>query len=272
MASFSVTWSTSNGGKNLEELQGCLNHTQSSRPGMSFRKNFVSYGLRNRHMTCNAQNLSSSVLNNFSGNSAARSDEYLPSSSFSPYVVDHGHKISPTRKRMVDKEEDFSGKLDQWVKDSVVEIVNFLDEAPFLVYIYSDGEEGSSTGKKNRFVKEKAFPERWPAIKERWGRGGRSPTPSGIILVEEIDNEEEEEEEEGNNLIKNKKQNNNNTNSCNRVWGILIQGKGANYPVCYLLKTCRVASVSGFCTHFCLAKVECFVEALDLQFMKLWLL
>lgn len=141
--------------------------------------------------------------------------------------------------------------------------MNYLDEAPFLVYVYSDDEEQEMP----KLVKEKAFPEKWPLIKERLGRRGKNRTPNGIIFVEEIDDDDNQEEEKGN-LIKNKNKNNND----NRVWGILIQGKGANYPVCYLLKTSRVACVTGFCTHFCLAKVECFVEALDLQFMKLWLL
>lgn len=138
--------------------------------------------------------------------------------------------------------------------------MNYLDEAPFLVYIYSDEEEQEMP----RLVKEKAFPEKWPVIKERLGRRGKNKTPNGIILVEEINDSNDNQEEEKGNLIKN--------NNNNRVWGILIQGKGANYPVCYLLKTSRVACVAGSCTHFCLAKAECFVEALDLQFMKLWLL
>lgn len=234
----------------------------------------MNYRLRNCcHVTCNAQNISNSSVLNRSPAIRSDSHEYLsPSSSstsFSMSVLDHGHKISPTKKRMVEdfNEENFSGKLDQWVKDSVVEIVNYLDEAPFLVYIYSDDEEQEMP----RLVKEKACPENWPVIKERLGRRGKNTTPNGIILVEEIDNDNQEK---NGNLIKNREKENscNNNNNNNRVWGILIQGKGANYPVCYMLKTCRVACVTGFCTHFCLARVECFVEALDLQFMKLWLL
>lgn len=120
-SSFSVTWRSSNGGKNLGESQGFLSYNKSSRlSGISFKKNSVSYRLRNCcRVNCNAQNVSnSSVLN--------KADEYLSSSSFSLSVLDdHGHQISSTRKKMVEdyKEEDFSGKLDQWVKDSVVEVI-----------------------------------------------------------------------------------------------------------------------------------------------------
>lgn len=140
MASFSVTWRSSNGGKNLQDLQGCLSHTKSSRlSGISFKKNSVSYRLRNCcHVTCcNAQNLSNSSVLNKSPAVRSDSDEYLSSSSsFSLSVLDHGHKISPIKKRMEEdyNEKDFSRKLDQWVKDSVVEVINFFP--PFFLFFF----------------------------------------------------------------------------------------------------------------------------------------
>lgn len=135
-SSFSVTLRSSSGGKNLGESQGFLSYNKSSRlSGISFKKNSVSYRLRNCfRVNCNAQNVSnSSVLN--------KADEYLSSSlsssSFSLSVIDdrgHGHEISSPRKKMVEdyKEEDFSGKLDQWVKDSVVEVIAIF--SPFFSF------------------------------------------------------------------------------------------------------------------------------------------
>lgn len=127
-ASFSVTMS--NNGGNFDELQICLNNIQFSRSSglLSYKNNF----LRNSNkISFSAQKkISNFVVNNFSGSSTAavvnsaaksRSDEYLSPSSEFDYG---GNKIFTTKKRMVDKEEDFSGKLDQWVKDSVVEVIN----------------------------------------------------------------------------------------------------------------------------------------------------
>lgn len=169
----------------------------------------------------------------------------------------------------------FCVSSDVFIVIFTVQIVNYLDEAPFLVHIYppEGGEEGSQpTNKKNKLVKEKAVPESWALIKERWS-GGSSPVPNGIILVEEMkcssssssDGDCPYKECLMNNLIRD-------MTATTKVWGILIQGKGANYPACYLLKTSRVSCVSGFCTHFCLVRVECFAEHLDMQFKKLWLL
>ncbi|CAI9117160.1 OLC1v1018504C1 [Oldenlandia corymbosa var. corymbosa] len=170
---------------------------------------------------------------------------------------------------MINRERDRDvviddGKLDTWVKESVVEILNNLEEAPFLVHIYTDSEEGSgsagsaSSSGKTRLVKEKATAESWPSIKGRWG--GNDPTPTGIILVEEMKNSEESVSETSCS-----------SSSSTRVWGILIQGKGVSCPACYILKTCRVRSVLGCCTHFCLMRVGCFFESVDIQLKNLWL-
>lgn len=182
-------------------------------------------------------------------------------------------RVCTTRDKVADDDEDVHGKLDLWVKESINEILTSLDEAPFLVHIYSDGEDGLASKRNSRkLVKERAGAESWSSIKQRWN--GEASSPNGVILVGEIDtgdavdglDEVKDEAKCGSVGVRNK------ASSSTKVWGILIQGKGGNYPACYILKTSRVKGVSGFCTHFCLVRVECFVEHVDIQFKKLWLL
>lgn len=151
-------------------------------------------------------------------------------------------------------------KLDRWMKESVTEIVKNLSEAPLLVHLYTgDKEEGT-------VVVMKA--EEWAAVKGRWERG-EAEMPEGIVFVEQLGAAEE---------------------SCGcgfdggdgtRAWGLVVQGKGVECgPVCYLLKTTRVGSMSGSgsgsglgmrCTHFCLAKVSSFRETSESQLRNCWL-
>ena len=159
------------------------------------------------------------------------------------------------------------GIVCSWPGCYFVQILNNLDEAPFLVHIYSDGEEASVSMSNTRLVKEKADAQSWPRIKGRWGGG--SPSPSGIILVEEMSTEDALSSD-GENLGS-LGMDYDSRSSSTKVWGILIQGKGSTCPACYILKTCRVRSIAGFCTHFCLVRVKCFFESVDIQLKKLWL-
>ncbi|CAI9785704.1 unnamed protein product [Fraxinus pennsylvanica] len=170
-------------------------------------------------------------------------------------------------KRTPDEEaEVISEELDRWVKDSAVEIVSNLDEAPFLVHVYGDNGNRSNRATGIKLVREKAIAEDWPFIQKRWEGG--SPTPNGIMLVEELSNQEPEPEQKlGKEMLEIKDQ----SPSSTKAWGILIQGKRRNCTACYLLKTSQVQSVAGFCTHFCLVRVDCFVEHADILLKKMWL-
>ncbi|KDP21649.1 hypothetical protein JCGZ_03320 [Jatropha curcas] len=139
-------------------------------------------------------------------------------------------------------------KLDEWMKDSVVEIVKNLREAPLLVQVYDKGE--TTALKTEKAVEE----ETWSTVKEKWGKR-ETPLPEGVIFVEQLDEEDPEE-------------------ITTRAWGIVVQGKGVDCgPVCYLLKTSRVGSGLGaFCTHFCLMKVKSFRESTRSQLKNFWLL
>ncbi|XP_047946063.1 uncharacterized protein LOC125192508 [Salvia hispanica] len=153
---------------------------------------------------------------------------------------------------------DPPAKIDSWLQDSVPDIVKNLKQAPLLVQIYSGLDGGV------RIETEKAVAEEWPAAREGW-RSGESKSPDGLIFVEELERGSElgEESESESKL------------GVTKAWGIVVQGKGAECgPACYLLKTDRVcAGVGlGFCTHFCLMKVNNFRDSALDQFKDSWLL
>ncbi|XP_020229051.1 uncharacterized protein LOC109810083 [Cajanus cajan] len=145
-------------------------------------------------------------------------------------------------------------RLDRWMRESVVEIVKSLREAPLLVQVHA-GAPSLTTDKK-------VVVEDWEAVKERW-ESGDSPLPEGVIFVEELDGEAAEED---------------GGERTTKAWGIVVQGKGVGCgPVCYLLKTSRVGSGPGpgmgVCsTHFCLMKVKNFRETVQSQLKNVWLL
>ncbi|KAG7033262.1 hypothetical protein SDJN02_07316, partial [Cucurbita argyrosperma subsp. argyrosperma] len=143
-------------------------------------------------------------------------------------------------------------KLDKWMKESVVEIVKNLREAPLFLRWYT-----TEDGKGARLETEKAVEEdRWRTLEEQW-KNGEARTPEGIIFVQEL----EEEDYEGE----------------SKAWGIVVQGRcverGA--PVCYLLKTSSSRGGGGvglWCTHFCLVRVKNFRETTKSQLKNCWLL
>ncbi|KAK9283822.1 hypothetical protein L1049_012076 [Liquidambar formosana] len=149
-------------------------------------------------------------------------------------------------------------KIDEWMRDSVVEIVKNLREAPLLVQVYSKNDGAT------RLKTEKAVVDDWPVVAGKW-KDGEIPLPEGVILVEEL--KEKKDSDEGDGGDGGEKE------AITKAWGIVIQGKGVECgPACYLLKTSRVRSGLGlFCTHFCLVKVKSFMETAQSQLTKCWL-
>ncbi|KAL4574966.1 hypothetical protein LXL04_021806 [Taraxacum kok-saghyz] len=148
-----------------------------------------------------------------------------------------------------------SEKFDEWMRNSVTDIVKNIKQAPLLVQIYADG-----VVKTEKAVES----EDWPnVVKEK------PSSPDGIILVEElrdkfdpVNSGDGSEEEDGNGT---------------RVFGVLIQGKFKGRDrcksACYLLKTSSVNGGMGpFCTHFCLMKVHSFSKSASSQLNDCWLL
>ncbi|OIT36128.1 PREDICTED: uncharacterized protein LOC109242456 [Nicotiana attenuata] len=167
-----------------------------------------------------------------------------------------GGVVKEDQKR---SEAVLSGKLDEWMKESMVDIVKNLKQAPLLVHVY-DGEG------QVKIKTERAVAENWPVVKSEW-KSGEKRCPDGLIFIEEVGTEEElrdgkiaEESEEG----------------ITKAWGVVVQGKGVECsPACYLLKTSRVGAGLGmglFCTHFCLARVQNFRDSALGQLKDCWLL
>ncbi|XVE86057.1 hypothetical protein DITRI_Ditri18aG0006000 [Diplodiscus trichospermus] len=159
--------------------------------------------------------------------------------------------LQPLPKQGENKKKGLvNDEIDEWMRDSVAEIVKRLPESPLLVHVYS---ENNIT--KTRM--EKAEENNWVLVNKKW-QEGEIPMPDGVIFVDEIEEEEEKNEE------------------VSRAWGIVVQGKGeegCGAPACYLLKTSKSGSEIGLrCSHFCLVKVQSFRETAFSQLKNCWLL
>ncbi|XP_066386173.1 uncharacterized protein [Miscanthus floridulus] len=146
-------------------------------------------------------------------------------------------------------------KVEGWMRASIAEIVRHIGEAPFLVHLFSsdDGE-----GERITVRREPAVPESWPDVRRRWGPGGQR-RPDGIILVEQV---AAAAASDGGASA---------SQAARQVWGLAVQARGMECASCYVLDTCRVRSPAGFCTHFCLARVQCFGDPVELQLRNAWL-
>jgi len=149
------------------------------------------------------------------------------------------------------EEDERLEKVEGWMRASIAEIVRHIGEAPFLVHLFSsdDGE-----GERLTVRREPAAPESWPDVRRRWGPGGQR-RPDGIILVEQVAADGGAAASE----------------AARQVWGLVVQARGMECASCYVLDTCRVRSSAGFCTHFCLARVQCFGDPVELQLRNAWL-
>ncbi|XP_054788175.1 uncharacterized protein LOC129294086 [Prosopis cineraria] len=163
-----------------------------------------------------------------------------------------GGKDKDRRNDAVDVHE----RLDGWMKDSVVEIVKNLREAPLLVQVYP--KKNANGGEATALRTEKAEVDDWPGVVQKW-ETGEAPLPEGVILVEELGDEGKEGKER-----------------TTKAWGVVVQGRGVGSgPICYLLKTSRVKSgpgMSPFCTYYCLVRVKSFRETVESQLKNCWLL
>ncbi|XP_010525411.1 PREDICTED: uncharacterized protein LOC104803208 [Tarenaya hassleriana] len=153
-------------------------------------------------------------------------------------------------------------KVDEWMRDSVVEIVKNLRETPLLINVYA-GANGSLTSTAATAAED------WPVVKGRWERG-EERKPEGVIFVEKLG--EGDVADRDATCVEDVSHG----GACGEgtsAWGIVAQGRGMDSgPVCYLLKTTRVGSGLGpVCTHFCLVKVKGFRETAISQLNNCWL-
>ncbi|CAL4935801.1 unnamed protein product [Urochloa decumbens] len=145
-------------------------------------------------------------------------------------------------------------KVEGWMRESIAEIVRHIGEAPFLVHLFSGDGDGDGVTVR----REPASPESWPDVQRRWGPGGGERRPDGIILVEQVAAAAADGGASA-------------TEAARQVWGLVVQARGMECASCYVLDTCRVRSSAGFCTHFCLARAQCFGDPVELQLRNAWL-
>ncbi|RLN16260.1 hypothetical protein C2845_PM02G04610 [Panicum miliaceum] len=143
-------------------------------------------------------------------------------------------------------------KVEGWMRESIAEIVRHIGEAPFLVHLFSSDDDDGVTVRR-----EPVSPESWPDVQRRWGPGGQR-RPDGIILVEQVAAAAADGGASA-------------TEAARQVWGLVVQARGMECASCYVLDTCRVRSSAGFCTHFCLARAQCFGDPVELQLRNAWL-
>ncbi|KMZ74774.1 hypothetical protein ZOSMA_122G00420 [Zostera marina] len=163
--------------------------------------------------------------------------------------------------------------LDEWMMESVAEIMKNIKQAPFLIHVFSKEEKSSKASSSTLRLQTEPVPSRsWDSIKNRWTGPGCS-VPDGIILVEELRDSEEETETKRVDHSQYFSQSQPQSRSSNtRTWGLLVQGRGAVHcSACYILNTCRVLSSVGASTHFNLIRASCFGETAETQLQNSWL-
>ncbi|XP_078171671.1 uncharacterized protein LOC144565723 [Carex rostrata] len=183
--------------------------------------------------------------------------------SLSPF---EGHEAENCEESDQENREPITDEnLDEWLKDSITEIVKNIGEAPFLVQIFSRG----GRNKEVRVEREAATSDEWPHIKKRWSRKKSQQPPDGIILVNELKDDLEGQEEE--HRDESFDSDGGPVAGSSKVWGLVVQGRGMECVSCYILNTCRVLSPAGCCTHFCLARAQCFGDPVEMQLRNAWL-
>ncbi|PIN01324.1 hypothetical protein CDL12_26170 [Handroanthus impetiginosus] len=195
-------------------------------------------------------------------------NQVLPSNQFLPIKKSPQKLVSAVSASMAssnsavispEKNGVFLEKIDSWMEDSVQDIVKNLKQAPLLVQIFSDSGNGRA-----KIQTEKAIADKWPIVKNEW-RKGATKSPDGLIFVGELEQDLDQENNKNQDFEE----------GITRAWGVVVQGKGVDLgPACYLLKTTKVCNGMdlGFCTHFCLTRVNNFMDSALEQFTDSWLL
>ncbi|GMI90498.1 hypothetical protein HRI_002719100 [Hibiscus trionum] len=78
------------------------------------------------------------------------------------------HQPLATKQEKKKHNELLYEEIDEWMRDSVAEIVKKLPESPLLVHVFSDV--------KNNTTKIRAEEEKWVLVRHRWEKG-ESPMP-----------------------------------------------------------------------------------------------
>ncbi|KAL2643985.1 hypothetical protein R1flu_011572 [Riccia fluitans] len=152
---------------------------------------------------------------------------------------------------------------------TVKEIVENLQDAPFLQYVYSANQGGRPARLR---LSEEFFekPDTWGPVRKCL----LDAAPDGIIMVQRLDRNNPSEccliekscDEIGAHLER--REQDGESASLEDYWGLLVHGCKARCNKCYLLRTTRQPSPSGFTTYFMLIRAECFGPSIENQFRR----
>ncbi|KAH9314248.1 hypothetical protein KI387_022875 [Taxus chinensis] len=167
----------------------------------------------------------------------------------------------------------YQNKLEEWVHDSLIEIVKHIQEAPFLHYVYD--KKSHSVKIQRQRVLEDMFgsPISWDGIRNSL----RDVCPDAMIFVQRLDGDSKCRHcnvscTDGQDYVYSSGMERQVLDEQGRthLWGLLVQGRGVGVHACYILKTTQVVSHVGFCTHFSLIRAKCFGPSPDTQLEDSW--
>jgi len=163
-----------------------------------------------------------------------------------------------------------SEKLEEWMRDSVIEIVKHIQEAPFLHYVFDRKSPSASLKKQRDYADMSGKVDSWAKIRN----SVRDISPEAVILVQKLNQDISPESElsEENVLCNGNGRHSTDQQGRTAVWGLLIQGRSVGMSACYILKTTQIVSAIGYCTSFCLTRAKCFGPTPHIQLTNSWLL
>ncbi|KAG6548208.1 hypothetical protein Mapa_010259 [Marchantia paleacea] len=149
---------------------------------------------------------------------------------------------------------------------TVREIVENLQDAPFLQYVYNTNQGGKPERQRlsNEFLDK---PESWGSVRNCL----LEAAPDGIILVQRLDRNDPSEcclIEKSGGTCGFKLARGDQDVADQDYWGVLVHGCKVRCNACYLLRTTRQPSSTGFTTYFMLIRAECFGPSIENQFQR----
>lgn len=159
-------------------------------------------------------------------------------------------------------------KLEEWMRDSVMEIVKHIQEAPFLHYVFDRKSPLASLNKQRGYADMFGKVDSWVNIRNSL----RDISPDAVILVQKLNQDTFSESEEENGICHGNASQSSDQQGRTAIWGLLIQGRSVGVSACYVLKTTQIVSANGYCTSFCLTRAKCFGPTPHIQLTNSWLL
>lgn len=148
----------------------------------------------------------------------------------------------------------------------IMQIVENLQDAPFLQYVYNTNQGGKPERHRlsNEFFDK---PESWGSVRNCV----LEAAPDGIILVQRLDRNNPSEcclIEKSGGTCGFKAARGDQDAADQDYWGVLVHGCKVRCNSCYLLRTTRQPSSTGFTTYFMLIRAECFGPSIQNQFQR----